>query len=111
MLTTAKSLPLPVLDLLNPNRSVVISARNKEKEKILKCLSSDRETKSKNKSKSVIVSALTDPGVPAEEKTIDLLLDEGQTITFAGVDTTARALSVAMFHLLNDKVKVTGILK
>lgn len=99
--TTIKNLPIPILGLLNHNRSLVMSARNENKDKILKSLNSDRETKSK--SKSVIISALTDPNVPAEEKTIDRLLDEGQTIIFAGVDTTARALSVAMFHLLNDK--------
>lgn len=99
--TTLKNLPLPILRLLNPNFSLVISARNDNKEMILKSLNSDRETK--NKSKSVIVSALTDPSVPAEEKTIDRLLDEGETIIFAGIDTTARTLSIAMFHLLNDK--------
>ena len=98
---TLRKLPIPILGFRNPSRSLVISERNANKEKILKALKNGRETESK--SKSVIVSALTDPSVPAEEKTVDRLLDEGQTIIFAGVDTTARAFSVAMFHLLNDK--------
>ena len=31
------------------------------------------------------------------------LLDEGQVIIFAGTETSARALSVGMYYLLNDK--------
>lgn len=100
-LITLKKLPLPILGFLNPSRSLVMSQRDENKEKILKFLNSNREIKSMHN--SVIVNALIDPSVPAEEKTIDRLLDEGQTILFAGVDTTARTLGVAMFHLLNDK--------
>lgn len=99
--TTIKNLPLPILRFLNPNFSLVVSARNDNKEMIMKVLESYRETKTR--SKSVIISALTDPSVPAEEKKIDRLLDEGETIIFAGIDTTARTLGVAFFHLLNEK--------
>ncbi|KAM5374820.1 hypothetical protein ACJZ2D_006314 [Fusarium nematophilum] len=55
------------------------------------------------KSKSVIVGALEDPDIPSEEKTLDRLVDEGTTVIFAGTETTARSISVAMFHLLRDK--------
>lgn len=98
---TIKSLPLPILRLLNPNFSLVVSAQNDNREKIMKSLNSSRETSAK--SKSVIISALTDPSVPPEEKTVGRLLDEGETIIFAGIDTTARTLAIAMFHLLTDK--------
>lgn len=105
--TTIKNLPLPILGLLNRNFPLVMSARNDNKKMIWEYLNStDQEkktTKTESRSKSVIVSALTDPSVPAEEKTLDRLLDEGETIIFAGIDTTARTLSVAMFHLLNNK--------
>lgn len=102
--TTLKSLPLPLLNLVNPNFELVIAAQTDNKERIMKALNSASETKTR--SRSVIVSALTDPSVPAAEKTIDRLLDEGETIIFAGIDTTARTLGVAMFHLLNDKTQL-----
>ncbi|EXJ89684.1 hypothetical protein A1O3_02751 [Capronia epimyces CBS 606.96] len=108
--TTIKNLPLPILRFLNPNFSLVMSARSANKKNIMEFLnrprgggSGARDTQTKSKFKSVIVSALTDPSIPAEEKNIDRLLDEGETIIFAGIDTTARTLGVAMFHLLNDK--------
>jgi cytochrome P450 len=41
--------------------------------------------------------------MPPQERTLDRLGDEGTTIIFAGTETTARALSVGMFHILNDK--------
>lgn len=104
--TTIKNLPLPILGLLNQNFPLVVKARNANKEMVLKYLHAshpEEKTDSISRPKSVIVSALTDPGVPPEEKTLDRLLDEGETIIFAGIDTTARTLSVAMFHLLNNK--------
>ncbi|KAJ9245692.1 hypothetical protein DTO169E5_411 [Paecilomyces variotii] len=104
--TTLKSLPLPILGLINQNFPLVVSAREGNKKMVLNYLNSSDEEKRAMKdarSKSVIVSALTDPSVPEEEKTLDRLLDEGETIIFAGIDTTARTLSVALFHLLNNK--------
>ncbi|KAF2140918.1 uncharacterized protein K452DRAFT_298984 [Aplosporella prunicola CBS 121167] len=104
--TTFKRLPFPILRLINPNFCLVIAARNANKERILKTINTERESKaaeSKSKTKSVIVSALADPSIPAEEKKIDRLADEGETIIFAGIDTTARTLAVCLFHLLNNK--------
>ncbi|PLN82533.1 cytochrome P450 [Aspergillus taichungensis] len=103
---TLKSLPLPILGLLNPNFPEVVSAREANKQMVLKYLNKpdeDKKAMTDAKSKSVIVSALTDLNVPEEEKTLDRLLDEGETIIFAGIDTTARTLAVAFFHLLNNK--------
>lgn len=99
--TTLKNIPLPILRKVNRNLSVVMDVRNTNKENIVKSLQSEKETQTK--SKSVIVSALADRTVPAAEKTMDRMLDEGETIIFAGIDTTARSLSVAFYHLLNDQ--------
>jgi len=55
------------------------------------------------RSRSVILSALRDPHLLAEENDIDRLVDEGTTIIFAGTETTARTLSTTMFYLLRDK--------
>lgn len=104
--TTIKNLPLPILGLINPNFPLVVSAREANKKMILNYLNKPDEEKNAMKdarSKSVIVSALADPNVPDEERTLDRLLDEGETIIFAGIDTTARTLAVALFHLLNNQ--------
>ncbi|OOQ89595.1 Trichodiene oxygenase [Penicillium brasilianum] len=104
--TTIKNLPLPILGLINPNFPLVVSAREANKKMVLNYLDKPDEEKKAMKdarSKSVIVSALADSNVPDEEKTLDRLLDEGETIIFAGIDTTARTLAVALFHLLNNQ--------
>lgn len=104
--TTIKNLPVPILGLLNRNFPLVLAARNDNKKMVLDYIKHADPRKQENtesRSKSVIVSALTDPMVPAAEKTLDRLLDEGETIIFAGIDTTARTLSVALFHLLYNK--------
>ncbi|EKG18136.1 Cytochrome P450 [Macrophomina phaseolina MS6] len=99
--TTIKNIPLPILRKINKNLSVVMDVRQMNKANMEKSLQKEKETNTK--CKSVIVSALADPAVPAIEKTMDRMLDEGETIIFAGIDTTARSLSVAFFHLLTDK--------
>ncbi|KAH8897644.1 cytochrome P450 [Thozetella sp. PMI_491] len=96
-----KRLPLSVLHFVNPSLPLVVSAREDNKDMILKFINNPAEEKFDRN--SVILSALTDPTVPAEEKRLSRLLDEGETIIFAGVDTTARSLSVAMFHLIQNK--------
>jgi len=40
--------------------------------------------------------------VPAEEKTIDRLTEEGILFVVAGNETTGNALSIMTFHLLNN---------
>ncbi|KOS44050.1 hypothetical protein ACN38_g5019 [Penicillium nordicum] len=103
---TVKKFPLWILGFLNRNFPPVITARDDNRKMILEYLNNmgrEKTAKAETKFKPVIVSALTDSSVPAEEKRLDRLLDEGETIIFAGIDTTARALGVAMFHLLNEK--------
>jgi hypothetical protein len=53
-------------------------------------------------SRAVILQAFMNENVPRNETSIDRLQDEGTTIIFAGTETTARALSVMMFHVTND---------
>ncbi|KAL2819598.1 cytochrome P450 [Aspergillus cavernicola] len=92
---TLKNLPLPILGLINPNFPLVVSAREDNKKMVLNYINSSDEEKS-------AMRAL-DPSVPAQEKTLDRLLDEGETIIFAGIDTTARTIAIGVFHLLNNK--------
>jgi cytochrome P450 len=50
-----------------------------------------------------IFDALVSPSVPPQEKTLDRLEDESALLLGAGTETTARAIAVTMFHLMNNK--------
>ncbi len=54
-----------------------------------------------------IFHELLNSDLPPREKSLERLWQEGQVIVGAGTDTTANALSVITFHLLDnpDKVK------
>jgi cytochrome P450 len=65
--------------------------------------SSESELKSNTSNRSVILSAFQDPSVPAAQKGIPRLVDEGMLFLIAGSETTARVLSRIMFQLLHDR--------
>ncbi|KND87287.1 Trichodiene oxygenase, partial [Tolypocladium ophioglossoides CBS 100239] len=94
-----KSLPIPIIRLINPGAANLLISQIDIKREIVESL----KDKEKIKTKSVIVGALEDPEIPAQEKTLDRLVDEGTTVIFAGTETTARSISVAIFYLLNNK--------
>ncbi|KAM0418947.1 hypothetical protein ACHAPT_012105 [Fusarium lateritium] len=96
---TIKSLPIPIVRMIQPGAAALLESQEEIKDMIQTSL----KDKDNVKSKSVIVGALEDPEIPAEEKTLGRLVDEGVTVIFAGTETTARSISVAMFHLLRDK--------
>jgi len=50
-----------------------------------------------------IFHELRDCNLPAEEKTVERLCDEGQILTGAGTETTAATLSQITFFLLEDR--------
>lgn len=61
-----------------------------------------------------IFDAMTGPCVPGAEKTLDRLEDEGALLLGAGTETTARAIAVSMFHVMNNEEignKLLGELK
>ncbi|KAJ5098746.1 hypothetical protein N7532_005747 [Penicillium argentinense] len=50
-----------------------------------------------------IFDAMTGPDVPEAEKTLDRLEDESALLLGAGTETTARAIAVSMFHVMNNE--------
>jgi len=94
-----KKLPIPIMRLIHPGASCLVSSQEEIKQSIRASL--DKGVKSKGN--SVIVQALEDTTQPPQERTLDRLGDEGTTIIFAGTETTARALSVGMYHILSNK--------
>ncbi|UDD57365.1 hypothetical protein AFCA_004866 [Aspergillus flavus] len=49
-----------------------------------------------------IYDQLTDPRIPAEERSLQRLQDEGLLLISAGTEITARALTTACFHIASD---------
>lgn len=52
--------------------------------------------------KETMFTSLADPELPAEERTLARLEDEGFVVLAAGTETTAYSLSVTLFHLLDN---------
>ncbi|RDW92913.1 cytochrome P450 [Aspergillus mulundensis] len=53
-------------------------------------------------SKETIFSALSSPHIPASERTVPRLMDEGFAVLGAGTVTTARTLALASFHIFSN---------
>lgn len=53
-------------------------------------------------SKETMFTSLANPTLPPEERTLARLEDEGFVVLAAGTETTAYALSVTLFHLLDN---------
>ncbi|KAJ5531524.1 hypothetical protein N7527_004917 [Penicillium freii] len=47
--------------------------------------------------------ALCDPSLPAQERALDRLQDEGFSLISGGTATTTGTFKIWMFHLLNDR--------
>ncbi|EAW12902.1 cytochrome P450 [Aspergillus clavatus NRRL 1] len=62
-----------------------------------------RKGRAGGRARETIFDALTAETVPPEEKTLDRLEVESTVIFAAGTDTTARALAVASFHLMQNQ--------
>jgi cytochrome P450 len=64
-----------------------------------------RVTQILNRSEKTIFHELRDSSLPENEKTVNRLCNEGQILTGAGSETTAKALVTAIFYLLDNKEK------
>lgn len=96
----AKSLPLWLIELVQPKMAHLLRWQG---ELLRNIEASVQDGSSDSKEKSVILSAFRDPAVPASQKSIPRLVDEGMLFLIAGSETTARVLSRITFQLLEDK--------
>ncbi|GFF27262.1 trichodiene oxygenase [Aspergillus udagawae] len=67
------------------------------------------EKKDTSTAKSVILESLANERIPAQERTMKRLVDEGLVITIAGTETSARALSVRLFYLIQNETLITKL--
>ncbi len=101
LVASFKNLPIRILRLIMPSIAELLTLQEEAKQNLL--TTPQKESTREAKCESFIVEALVDPNIPAEERRIDRLLDETTLGLFAGTETTARAISVTMFYLLNNK--------
>ncbi|OHX00767.1 cytochrome p450 [Colletotrichum incanum] len=102
-----KKLPIPIIRLILPPVAELLLLQEDIKINIKKKLASKEDSSA---SKSIMIEALGDPHVPAQERSMKRLVDEGQFIIFAGTETSSRSLAVGMFYLLDNKSLVTKAL-
>ncbi|KAK0623788.1 cytochrome P450 [Immersiella caudata] len=95
-----KKLPIPIVRMIHPGAAHMLQSQVDVRKAITETIKSTKQT---TRSRSVILSALADPNNPAEENTLDRLVDEGMTIILAGTEITAHTLGATMFYVLNDK--------
>ncbi|KNG90313.1 benzoate 4-monooxygenase cytochrome P450 [Aspergillus nomiae NRRL 13137] len=98
-----RCVPIGLMEKLGLQMADVIAVRNLIRRQAAKSLDKepllhDNDMLSKN-----IFDALAVADVPPQEKTLRRLEEEGAALFGAGIETTARALTVAMFHLISDE--------
>jgi cytochrome P450 len=98
-----KATPLSLLQKINPQAGALVGWQHMVRRLIDNIILTNREGK---KAEGTIFQALLDSDLPQEEKSADRLQDEGQTLIGAGSETTAKALSIITFYLLQDKNKL-----
>ncbi|KAB8235861.1 hypothetical protein ETB97_003341 [Aspergillus alliaceus] len=99
LVTLLKNMPHWVIRMILPPVADLLIMREEIKERgvgeFLKSQTSDSKS-------SVLVGALGNPHIPAHERTVDRVLDEGTVFLFAGTETTSRTLAITMFYLLTN---------
>ncbi|KAB8269508.1 cytochrome P450 [Aspergillus minisclerotigenes] len=104
-LAVLKKLPLRWLHAIHPGRSVVLDIQKTIYEQSAEAIHGDKYKIAHNDAvdkHKTIYDQLTDPSIPAEERSLQRLQDEGLLLISAGTETTARALTTACFHIASD---------
>jgi cytochrome P450 len=96
--TNAKKLPPSLVGRIFPKAAVILKTHRNISSLALEVLNA-KEPKAPHEN---MFAALADPTLPADERTLGRLEDEGFVILAAGTETTAWSLSVTMFYLLDN---------
>ena len=100
MFPIMKAIPFSLLQMLKPQAALLVGWQHLMRRQIEEIMQASREG---NKAEGTIFQELLDSDLPVEEKSADRLQDEAQTVVGGGSETTAKALSLITFHLLEDK--------
>lgn len=96
--SNAKKLHPRLVEKILPQAAVILRTHRKISSMALEVLNS-KEPKAPHEN---MFAALADLELPAEERTLGRLEDEGFVVLAAGTETTAYSLSVTMFYLLDN---------
>ncbi|KAL4789749.1 cytochrome P450 [Aspergillus venezuelensis] len=99
VLRLLQHVPLWVFELVKPATAVMARIQKQIAERSEKAL---RRVESKKK-EGTMFDALTDAKIPACERTLSRIHDEGMILLSGGTEPTANALTIAAFHIINKK--------
>ncbi len=103
LITIFRAAPQAIVRAIQPKMASLFAVkarlRQQAKDALMKKTAGDPDLSASDN----IFDALVSPNVPPHEKTLDRLEDESALLLGAGTDTTARAIAVSMFHLMNNK--------
>ncbi|OOF93300.1 hypothetical protein ASPCADRAFT_53047 [Aspergillus carbonarius ITEM 5010] len=98
-------MPSGILTLFKPATAALLGEVTKRSERAL-ARSGQQSSDQKDQS---LVEALSSPTIPADERTLARLKEESMILLSGGTESPANALSVAAFHLYNDKSIVSKL--
>ncbi|KAJ6026551.1 uncharacterized protein N7446_004848 [Penicillium canescens] len=99
ILSLSKIIPDSVVETLSPEASKILRLQKLVRAQAAVALKNGGHVKGKN----TMFGALCDPSLPAEERTLDRLQDEGFSLIGGGTETTTGTLKIIMFNLLHNK--------
>lgn len=102
-----KNLPISLVSAINPAAGFLLQWQAMVKTKVKPIVDgTDELSTAANRSKTeegmlprTIFHSLRDSNLPTEEKTLERLCDEGETVVAAGSETTAQTLVRLLFYL------------
>ncbi|KAJ9243589.1 hypothetical protein DTO169E5_2504 [Paecilomyces variotii] len=100
VLPILQSVPMPILQKVDPNAAALMEWANVVKDKVSIMM---EEHAKGNKNNGTIFHTMLDSDLPPEEKSADRLIDEGQSVVGAGSETTAGTLTLITFYLLRNQ--------
>lgn len=98
-----RRIPPWLMAYFKPATAVVFRIQRKVAEQSAHALQKAYSGDSDRSASSTMFDALSDPKIPSEERTLPRLQDEGMILLSGGTEPTANALTIATFHLINDK--------
>ncbi|KUJ20796.1 cytochrome P450 [Mollisia scopiformis] len=104
MIAMMNAVPDSLMGIMMPSMSLMLDWKAGVRRRVTPILNRTESISDiENASHRTIFHELRDSGLPPEEKTMARLCDEGQILTGAGSETTAKALTTATFYLLEHK--------
>ncbi|OQE44489.1 hypothetical protein PENCOP_c002G01106 [Penicillium coprophilum] len=103
LITIFRNTSPTLLRWLQPQMADLFNLKARLRQQASDTLQKQSLRKIDSEARPTIFDALTNLELPESERTLDRLEDESALLLGAGTETTARSITVAMFHLINNK--------